>query len=65
MAGGHWIVEGTLYIASPMDNYIYALDIESGKSEVLELHTKNKSGYISMVEKIIVYGCYHIGGRQY
>ena len=65
VAGGHWIVEGTLYIASPMDNYIYALDIESGKSEVLELHTKNKSGYISMVEKIIVYGCYHIGGRQY
>ena len=51
VAGGHWIVEGTLYIASPMDNYIYALDIESGKSEVLELHTKNKSGYISMVEK--------------
>ena len=63
VAGGHWIVEGTLYIASPMDNYIYALDIESGKSEVLELHTKNKSGYISMVEKIIVYGCYHIGGQ--
>ena len=51
LVGGSWIVGGILYIASPIDNYIYALDIESGKSEVIKLHTKNQSGYISMIEK--------------
>jgi len=51
VAGGSWIVDGTLYIASPTDNYIYALDIESRKSKVIEMHTQNKSGYISMAEK--------------
>lgn len=50
VAGGPWILDGTLYIASPTDSRIYALAIESGKSEVIELHTVNQNGYISMVE---------------
>lgn len=54
-----------LYISSPIDNYIYALDIEIGKSETIELHTQNKGGYISMLEKIMVYGCCLIRDRQY
>lgn len=49
--GGWWMMEGTLYMTSPMDNHVYALDIESGKSDVIELRTRNKGGYISMVEK--------------
>lgn len=51
IAGGWWVTEGMLYAASPMDNHIYALDIESGKSDVIELQTRNKGGYISMAEK--------------
>lgn len=47
--GGHWIIDGMLYISSPMDSYIYVLDIESGKSKVIHLHTQNQGGYISMV----------------
>lgn len=50
VAGGSWIFDGILYIASPMDNYLYALNIESGRSEVIELHTQNQGGYGSMVE---------------
>lgn len=50
VVGGSWIVDGILYISSPTDSYLYALDIESGKSEVIELHTKNRGGYISMIE---------------
>lgn len=51
VTGGSWIIDGMLYISSPIDNYIYALDIEIGKSETIELHTQNKGGYISMLEK--------------
>lgn len=50
VAGGPWILYGTLYIVSPTDSRIYALAIESGKSEVIELHTVSQNGYISMVE---------------
>lgn len=50
VAGGPWILDGTLYIVSPTDSRIYALAIESGKSEVIELHTVSQNGYISMVE---------------
>lgn len=51
VTGGWWITEGMLYMTSPVDNRIYALDIENGKSDVIELQTRNKGGYISMVEK--------------
>lgn len=50
VVGGFWIIDGTLYISSPMDSYIYVLDIESGQSEVIELNTKNRGGYIYMIE---------------
>ena len=51
VTGGSYIVDGTLYIASPTDNCIYVLDIESGKSKIIELHTKNWKGCIGMVYK--------------
>lgn len=50
VVGGSWIFDGILYIASPMDNHLYALNIESGRSEVIELHTQNRGGYVSMME---------------
>ncbi|MCM1154922.1 MAG: hypothetical protein NC392_06110 [Roseburia sp.] len=50
VAGASWIFEGTLYMASPVDNLMYALDIESGGSEVIGLPTRHKGGYSSMVE---------------
>lgn len=51
VAGGSCIMDGMLYISSPMDSFIYVLDIESGKSKVLELNTQNKGGYATMIEK--------------
>ncbi len=51
VTGGSYIVDGTLYIASPTDSCIYVLDIESGKSKIIELHTKNWKGCIGMVYK--------------
>lgn len=51
VTGGWWITERMLYMTSPVDNHIYALDIENGKSDVIELQTRSKGGYISMVEK--------------
>ena len=51
VTGGSWIANGMLYISSPMDSCIYAFDIESGKSEVIELNTRNKGGYVTMIEK--------------
>lgn len=50
VTGGPWIIDGMLYITSPTDNYVYKLDIESGKSEVMELHTENKGGYVGLIE---------------
>ena len=51
VTGGSLLINGTLYISSPTDCSIYTLDIESGKSETIELHTQNNGGYIALVEK--------------
>ncbi len=51
VAGGSWIMDGMLYISSPMNSYIYVLDIERGKSKVLELNIRNKGGYATMIGK--------------
>lgn len=51
VVGCSYVYEGALYLTSPMDNYMYKLDIESGKSQVIELHTQNKGGYSSLVER--------------
>lgn len=50
VVGGARIVDGELYITSPTDNFIYVLNIENGKSKVIQLRTQNQSGYISMIE---------------
>lgn len=51
IGGGSWVFEGILYIASPTDNHIYKLEIESGKSEIIELPHNSQGGCISMVER--------------
>lgn len=51
IAGGVWVYEGILYAASPTDNFVYRLDIESGESEIIKLPNVNRGGYISMLEK--------------
>ena len=51
VVGGSWIIDGVLYIVSPTDNTMYALDIQNRKSKVIKLHTQNQGGYISMIEK--------------
>ena len=47
VTGGFWITDGTLHIASPIDSRVYALNIESGISEVIEINTQNQGGCIS------------------
>ncbi len=49
VAGGICIYEGMIYISSPTDSYIYKHDIESGKSEVLELPVNNQNGCIAIL----------------
>jgi len=49
--GGSWIYEGMLYISSPTDSYIYKLDIENGKTEVMELSQNSQNGCVSMMER--------------
>ncbi len=42
------MMEGKLYIASPTDNKMYQLDIESGEEQVIELPVHNKCGCSSL-----------------
>lgn len=48
--GGSMIYHGYLYIASPLDNKIYQMDIESGVEEVIELPIKSRCGCFAMME---------------
>lgn len=49
-AGGAAICQGALYIASPTDNLVYKLDIESGKSSVIEIPIRSRCGGHRLVE---------------
>ena len=43
------MIEGKLYIASPTDNKMYKLDIESGEEQVIELPMHSKCGCCRLV----------------
>lgn len=48
--GGFYLYQGVLYIASPVDNLIYKLHVESGEIQVVELPIKSRCGCNCMVE---------------
>lgn len=50
ITGGSLVYQGNLYIASPTDNIIYKLDIESGESGLIELPIQSRCGGNVMVE---------------
>lgn len=49
--GGFYLYQGILYIASPTDNMMYMLHVESGKSQVTELPINSRCGCNCMVEQ--------------
>lgn len=48
--GGSCIYKGKLYISSPIDNLVYRLEIETGKSDVMEIPLPHSFGCIGMLE---------------
>lgn len=50
LIGGSMVCNGYLYIASPLDNKIYQMDIESGVEKVIELYIKSRCGCFAMME---------------
>ena len=50
IVGGHVIYQGVLYIASPVDNRIYKLNIESGETQVIELPIQSRCGCYLLTE---------------
>ncbi len=48
--GGVWIYKDFLYIASPTDNYVYKLDIESEISQILEIPVEGWQGCAILME---------------
>ena len=48
--GSSVIYKGILYIASPVDNRIYKLHIESGETQVIELPIQSRCGCSMMIE---------------
>ncbi|MDE6053716.1 MAG: hypothetical protein K2G55_08145, partial [Lachnospiraceae bacterium] len=50
ITGGSLVYQGNLYIASPTDNMVYKLDIESGESSTIELPIQSRCGGNVVVE---------------
>ncbi len=48
--GGFYLYQGVLYIASPVNNLIYKLHVESGKMQIVTLPVKSRCGCNCMVE---------------
>lgn len=48
--GCAWIFHGSLYIMSPTDNMVYKLDINSGRSSVIELPIQSRCGGDALLE---------------
>lgn len=48
--GGSVVYNGVLYIASPVDNRIYKLHIESGETQVIALPIQSRCGCSMMIE---------------
>lgn len=51
VVGCSYLYEGVLYIASPMGDSMYKLDIESGKSRVIDLYSRNNGGSFFQAER--------------
>jgi hypothetical protein len=49
ITGGSLVYRDTVYIASPVDNMLYMLHIESGEIQIIQLPVKNMGGYMSLV----------------
>lgn len=50
IVGGSLIYRDTLYVASPVNNMLYTLHIESGEIRLIKLPVENTGGYVIMVE---------------
>lgn len=50
LRGGAYIHQGILYLSSPTDNMIWILDIENGKTQVVELPIQSRCGCNELVE---------------
>lgn len=50
ITGDSLIYQGNLYIASPTDNRMYKLDIESGESNIIELPIQSRGGNHGLFE---------------
>lgn len=48
--GGSVVYKGVLYAASPVDNRIYKLHIESGETQIIELPIRSRCGCFMMME---------------
>lgn len=48
--GGAVVYQGDLYIASPTDNLVYKLNIESGENTIIELPIKSRCGGNVLIE---------------
>ncbi len=47
--GGHCVLNGYLFVASPSDNYILAIHAETGKEQVLITGASNKCGCMTLL----------------
>lgn len=50
IVGGSIVYQGELYIASPVDNLVYRLHIESGEIQIIELPIKSRCGGSQLIE---------------
>lgn len=50
ITGGSLVYQGVLYIASPTDNMVYKLDIESGESTAIDLPIQSRCGGHVLIE---------------
>lgn len=50
ITGGSLVYQGNLYIASPTDNMVYRLNIESGQSSIIDLPIKSRCGSSIVVD---------------
>ncbi len=50
VVGGSLVYQGSLFIASPVDNLIYKLHIESGQIQVIELPIQSRCGGFQLAE---------------
>ncbi len=50
ITGGAFLYRGCLYLASPVENRMWTLDIESGEIQVIEIPIRSRCGCVEFVE---------------